>query len=125
MVYFKPWGFGNVQGDKSYSLKESQNMTQTREQKEKLLVSEIKMIMQIPNKDVHVMNWVEKFVVPATKITVSAGRHYFILDEIPGNSYSMDIVVDGRKMWVTSEACAQELFTLRQLLIDQYGEKTK
>lgn len=98
----------------------------TREQQEKLLVSEIKWIMQVPNPEVQIYHWVEKFVVPAVKITVYAGGHRFILEDIPGNNSSLDVVVDNRQpFWVTGRETSAELLNIRQMLLNKYDTKTK
>ena len=102
------------------------NMAYTiREQQEKFLVSQIKWIMQIPQRDVYVLRWIDKSVVPATKITVFAGMHKFVLDEIPGNSYSIDVIVDGQKLWITSSECMAEITSIQNQLLQEYDEKTK
>lgn len=97
----------------------------TYEQQEKFLVSQIKWIMQIPQRDVYVLRWIDKSVVPATKITVFAGMHKFVLDGIPGNSYSMDVIVDGQKLWITSSECMAEITSIQNQLLQEYDEKTK
>ena len=98
----------------------------TRAEQEKLLVADIKWIMQIPNPDVSIYHWVEKFVLPAVKITVYAGGHNFVLEDIPGNTSSLDVAVDNKKpFWVTGRENATELLNIRQQLLDKYDTKTK
>lgn len=95
-------------------------MTYTREQQEKFFVSQIKWIMQISNPDVYIFRFIEKQVVPAVKIIVHAGMRRFVLEEIPGNSYSIDVVVDNKKMWITSSDCVNDLLNIKQNLLQSY-----
>lgn len=92
-------------------------MAVTHEQQENKLVKTIKRIMQMPNKDVSVYSWVDKYVFPASKITVHAGDLYFVLEDIPCNSFSMDIEVNGKKLWVTTLERVAELIDIKNLLL--------
>ena len=95
-------------------------MMYTSEQQEKFFVSQIKWIMQIPNPDVYIFRFIEKQVVPVVKIIVHAGVHRFVLEEIPGNSYSIDVVVNNKKMWITSSDCVNDLLNIKQNLLQSY-----
>ena len=95
-------------------------MKHTREQTEHSFVADIKSIMNLPIQKVDVYRWTDKFVFHVVKITVHAGGRYFILDEIPGNTSSLDIVVDGKPWWVTHQNNVNELFNIRDQLLKQY-----
>lgn len=100
-------------------------MAYTREQYEKFLISTIKWIVRIPDKEVRIWHWLDKSVVPAIKISVNAGHYNFVLDEIPGNSYSMDVEVNGKKAWLTTPDSVQEAFSIRNQLLEQYQQNVK
>jgi hypothetical protein len=92
-------------------------------QTEKFLVSQIQWIMQIPNKNVHINNVIG---VPGwTKISVDVIGHRFVLEEIPGNSYSIDVVLDGKNFWVTDRNTVTELLIIKDLLKQQYASNEK
>ena len=92
-------------------------------QTEKFLVSQIKWIMQIPNKNVYIDNVIG--VPGLTKISVDVIGHRFVLEEIPGNSYSIDVVLDGKNFWVTDRNTVTELLIIKDLLKQQYASNEK
>lgn len=92
-------------------------------QTEKFLVSQIKWIMQIPNKNVYIDNVIG--VPGLIKISVDVIGHRFVLEEIPGNSYSIDVVLDGKKFWVTGRDTVTELLIIKDLLKQQYASNEK
>lgn len=92
-------------------------------QTEKFLVSQIQWIMQIPNKNVHINNVIG--VPELTKISVDVIGHRFVLEEIPGNSYSIDVVLDGKNFWVTDRDTVTELLIIKDLLKQQYASNEK
>ncbi len=97
----------------------------TREQMEKSLVADIQLIAQMPIDFVTVRHWTDKIVFPAVKITVYAGLRSFVLEDIPGNASSLDIVVDGKPWWVTGRESVNAVFQIRKQLLEQYDTKTK
>ena len=92
-------------------------------QTEKFLVSQIKWIMQIPNKNVYIDNVIG--VPGLTKISVDVIGHRFVLEEIPGNSYSIDVVLDGKSFWVTGRDTVTELLRIKNQLKQQYASNEK
>ena len=100
-------------------------MKHTREQTEHSFVADIKSIMNLPIQKVDIYRWTDKFVFHVVKITVHAGGRYFVLDEIPGNASSLDIVVDGKPWWVTGRESVDAVFQIRKQLLEQYDTKTK
>ncbi len=96
-----------------------------REQQENLLLATIKWMLDIKHKEVYVYNWVEKSILPASRISIYAAGQRLILTDIPGNKSSLDVNLNGKDYWVTGEKVAPELLQIRKQLIDQYGNKTK
>lgn len=92
-------------------------------QTEKFLVSQIQWIMQIPNKNVHINNVIG--VPELAKISVDVIGHRFVLEEIPGNSYSIDVVLDGKNFWVTDRNTVTELLIIKDQLKQQYASNEK
>ena len=92
-------------------------------QTEKFLLSQIKWIMQIPNKNVYINNVIG--VPGLTKISVDVIGHRFVLEEIPGNSYSIDVVLDGKNFWVTGRDTVTELLRIKKQLKQQYASNEK
>lgn len=92
-------------------------------QTENFLISQIQWIMQIPNKNVHINNVIG--VPGLAKISVDVIGHRFVLEEIPGNSYSIDVVLDGKKFWVTDRNTVTELLIIKDLLKQQYASNEK
>jgi len=97
----------------------------TREQIENSFVADIEKIMSLPIQKVDVYRWTDKFVFRVVKITVYAGGRYFVLDEIPGNTSSLDVVVDGKPFWVTGQKNFNKLVNIRGQLLEQYNKKIK
>lgn len=99
--------------------------TENKRQESVKMVIEIKEMLNKPNKKVEILHWLDKSVEPATKVTVTTEVGYFILDEIPGNSSSMDIYVNNKFMWVTDNACFNELLKIRNKLVEQYDKQQR
>ena len=97
----------------------------TREKQERRLVKSVDAIMWMPHRIVCVEKWTDKHVFHVAKITVHAGGRYFILDEIPGNASSMDIEVDGKKMWITTQEYSNRLFEIHTKLLNEYDSNNK
>ena len=96
-----------------------------REQQEKLLLVTIKWMLNTKHKEVYVYNWVEKSILPVSRISIYAAGQRLVLTDIPGNESSLDVNLNGKDYWVTGEKVAPELLEIRNQLIAQYGNKTK
>ena len=70
-------------------------MSKQTEQQEKLFLSLIQWIVQIPNLEVEIKDLSEKQTYQSTKITVVAELHRFEMVDKDANSF--DVVVDGKK----------------------------
>ena len=93
-------------------------MSKQTEQQEKLFLSLIQWIVQIPNLEVEIKDLSEKQTYQSTKITVAAGLHHFEMVDKDANSFN--VVVDGKKQTVVSPDVVSELHYIKRYLVEYH-----